>query len=547
MLGLAAQHGQCHQGVIPQAEERRPERARQRQVVPGGHQGIEQRHDVLHLGGVEQVGFFGLHAGQVQGAQCVLHGGKPVALAGQHQHLVGRRARGDLRGHPGGGLRAFAHALGFFGLVARLGQAVAPGEGVSARTTIGIRRQDGGQAQQHAGVGGFGGVVAKAAGLVLRLGGAHGVVHGGDHARGVAARVVAAQQVPAQPALHKGLCGDEHLRLGAAKAVDALLGVAHDEHAGRLLAAGAAARARIARQPGMQRLPLQWVGVLELIHQQMADAGIQAFLHPATEDGVGQHDERGALHIVHVHPAVLVLDGGKRCNQATRQPGHALLVQPRIVLAAGGEQALQFGLGLLRGGILFEVLREPVFLGHEQGPAQRVQALVQVVAGQRVDDGVGGLLGRLVGLGPQGLGTGEPALMAGIALQRIGRFAERCELGGMHLERRHRGIDHAGGIGQVELDPLGERRRQRLVRLRAAMTGHHGLVVGPQAGRGGDGLQKGRPHLAHGLGIVLQQFEAGGQPLRLQKRQRGRAQQRGKPAVEGADLHRAASLQQLAV
>ena len=33
----------------------------------------------------------------------------------------------------------------------------------------------------------------------------------------------------------------------------------------------------------------------------------------------------------------------------------------------------------------------------------------------------------------------------------------------------------------------------------------------------------------------------------LQQRQRGRTQQRGKPAVEGADLHRAACFEQLAV
>jgi len=131
MLRLAAQHGQGHQGIVTQTKQRRLERARQRQVVRGRDQRIEQRHHVLHLGCVEQIGLFRLHAGQVQGAQGVLHAGQAVALAGHHQHLFGRGAAGDLRGHPGGGLCAFTHALGFFGLVAGLGQAVAPGQRVA--------------------------------------------------------------------------------------------------------------------------------------------------------------------------------------------------------------------------------------------------------------------------------------------------------------------------------------------------------------------------------------------------------------------------------
>jgi len=390
----------------------------------------------------------------------------------------------------------------------------------------------------------FGGVVTKARRLLLRLGLPHDGVDGGNHALRVAARVVAAQEVTTQAIAHKCLCGDKDLRLGAAKAVDALLGVAHDEHAG---CGRAAARARIARQPGMQRLPLQRVGVLKLIDQQVANARIQPLLHPAREDGVGQHDQGRALHIVHVHPAVLLLDGGKLRNQAARQPGHALLVLPGFVLAAGYQQALQLGLGLLRGRELLQVLRQAVFLGDEHGFAQHVQALVQVGAGQRMDDGVRGLLRGLVGLGTQSAGTAAPALQGGLGLQGLGGLGQRGQLGVRLLERRHGGIHHARRVGQIKLHPLGQRRCQRLVRLRSAMAGHHGFVVGTQAGALGHGLQERRPDFAHGLGIVFQQLKVRGQALLLQQRQRGRAQQRGKPAVEGADLHRAARLQQLAV
>ena len=356
--------------------------------------------------------------------------------------------------------------------------------------------------------------------------------------------MVAAQEVTTKAIAHKCLCGDKDLRLGAAKAVDALLGVTHDEHAGR---SRAPARARIARQPRVQRLPLQRIGVLKLIDQQVANAGIEPLLHPAGENGVGQHDQRCALYIVHVHPAVLLLDGGKLRNQAARQPGHALLVLPGLVLAAGHQQALQLGLGLLRGGELLQVLRQAVFLGHEHRFAQHVQALVQVGAGQRVDDGVRRLLRGLVGLGPQSAGTAAPALQGGLGLQGLGGLGKGSQIGVGLLERRHGGIHHARCIGQVKLHPLGQRRCQRLVGLRAAMAGHHGFIVGAQAGALGHGLQERWPHLAHGLGIVLQQLKVRGQALLLQQRQRGRAQQRGKPAVEGADLHRAASLQQLAV
>ena len=120
--------------------------------------------------------------------------GQAVALAGQHQHLFGRGAAGDLRGHPGGGLRAFAHALGFFGLVAGFGEAVAPGQRVAGGAlAIVVRIGDGGQAQQLACVFRFRWCGRESRWSLLRLGLAHDGVDGGNHALRVAARVVAAR------------------------------------------------------------------------------------------------------------------------------------------------------------------------------------------------------------------------------------------------------------------------------------------------------------------------------------------------------------------
>jgi hypothetical protein len=122
----------------------------------------------------------------------------------------------------------------------------------------------------------------------------------------------------------------------------------------------------------VQRLPLQRVGVLELIDQQVADARVQPLLHPA--ERIGSASMTSAVRstsFMSTQPRC-ALDGPNSSNQAARQPGHALLVLPGGVLAAGGEQALQLGLGLLRGGELLQVLGQPVFLGHEHGLAQHV-------------------------------------------------------------------------------------------------------------------------------------------------------------------------------
>ena len=68
-------------------------------------------------------------------------------------------------------------------------------------------------------------------------------VDGGDDLQSVAPRVVAAEQIAIQALDNKRLRGAEYLRLGAAEAVNALLGVADQKHAGRR------ARATVAAEP----------------------------------------------------------------------------------------------------------------------------------------------------------------------------------------------------------------------------------------------------------------------------------------------------------
>ena len=85
---------------------------------------------------------------------------------------------------------------------------------------------------------------------IVLTGCAHHGVDGCDHGFTVAPGVVAGQQVTAQAIAHERLRGNKYLGFCPAKAVNALLGVTHNEHARCL------SRAHVATEPGVERLPL---------------------------------------------------------------------------------------------------------------------------------------------------------------------------------------------------------------------------------------------------------------------------------------------------
>ena len=101
---LPLQQGQLHQGRIIQPEQRRAQRACQRQVMRGRHQYVEQSDDVLHLAGVNQAGFFADLGRNVQSPQRFLQGQQASAFARQDHDLARRQAGLQLLGNPGGGL-----------------------------------------------------------------------------------------------------------------------------------------------------------------------------------------------------------------------------------------------------------------------------------------------------------------------------------------------------------------------------------------------------------------------------------------------------------
>ena len=66
----------------------------------------------------------------------------------------------------------------------------------------------------------------------------------------------------------------------------------------------------------------------------MPDARVQPLLHPGGQHAVPQHDQCGAFDIVHVDPAFFTLKRSKFGQQQAGQPGHALLIVPRVSLVA---------------------------------------------------------------------------------------------------------------------------------------------------------------------------------------------------------------------
>ena len=503
------------------------------------HQRIEQRHDVLHLGRGAQIGLLRLLRRNAERAQLFLHHGQAVALARQHHDVLRMQASRNLRRQPVRGLAALQRAQRVFRRDARCGQAVAPTRGRAVFLVGLVGAWNLRQRIDTAGLCRLRGVAAEVVVFALRLRRAHGLVDQFEHRGRIAARVVAAQQVAAK-VTHKGLRGDEHLRFGAAEAIDALLGVTDDEQAGCLRAA---AGTGITAEPGVQRLPLQRAGVLELVDQQVARAGVEPLLHPAAQHRIGQQAQRGALDVVHVDPATLALERRELVHQQAGEPRHALLVVPGLVLRLRGQHIQQLrlhGADLLDAHHLVAEFARAAGLGQQRG-----EHAVGITAGQRLFQLAAlGTERRLAGA-PQRLRRQHQLLAQGPLGQQQGTgLVHALEGRKRRAEMRHRGKHRALGIGQLELDAALQCRLQRALGLEPAVAGHHHAVVGQCLGLAQQARLERPPHLRHRLRVVLQQVVGGRQAQRVQQRQRRIAQQRGKPAVEGADLHRPALGQQ---
>ena len=436
-------------------------------------------------------------------------------------------------------------AQGFLSLVARRGQAVAPDQGVGlGGAWRGLQRSQ--RARQHVHARThlrvhIGGVGAEAVEIARRLRLLEDRIQRGQHRRRVAAGVVAGQHVALQAVQDKVTCGFEHPRLGAPKAVNALLRIADDEHPGRRLAAAAAAGPGIARQPAMQRLPLQWAGVLELVDHQVANARIETLLQPARQAAVAQQRQRTAFQVGHVGQAASALVGRKPVDQQTREPRHAPVFFVR---------------GLLVAGVL-----DVVETRHRVVELRCVQLLAQLALLREQRGACAGQCHRCVRMvqrrfqrpplfvGNRALRSAEmPRQRQQQAAHRarmnvFGRVRQAGEFGPLRRGTGHAGVQRARHVGKFDLDALQQGGVQPLAQLRAPAQQHLRVEVSARGRVGDDRRVKAPVDLGQVFFQVFDQGHVGLQTQLGQHVHRRGAKQLRKPGVEGANLDRAAACQ----
>ncbi|MCY1219269.1 hypothetical protein D9M72_312380 [compost metagenome] len=385
--------------------------------------------------------------------------------------------------------------------------------------------------------------------------GARRVEHGIDpvqHLGTVAPRAVGAQhRRPERVAQHLA-GGAEQARVGAAEAVDRLLGIAHQEH-GRALA-----QARVASQPALQDAPLQRVGVLELVEQQMAVTRIE----PHLQVGGGlfvRHQARGLpFQVSEVHRALLVLvplvarqqgiadaeqravDRQHRGFATTRADvvkhgaDRCMLVQQRLdhAFAAGGldqrrgapQRTRAAGGGEERGA----QLREHPFGGLA---GRRARFAPRGDRHQRIGDAGGVAL-----LGLAGRAQAQRQRLAGIAPAFVGQRLQQHVALGVFAQAVGQRLQRAAAF--LHRPPFAA-RMEHGIEQRARLEVAHGVDQRFPGGaqvfvlRRGQRAPDRRPRFAlHAQGILAQR--RAGHDARCQRRA---AQQRAEPAVEGIDGH----------
>ena len=280
---------------------------------------------------------------------------------------------------------------------------------------------------------------------------------------------------------------------------------------------------------------------MELVNHQVLDAGVQTLLHPARQHRVAQHAERRTFHIVHVDPAALSFEGSKQRDQPPRQPGHALLVSPGIVLLAcrlyAQHQVLRVS-HRVNADNFFAKLAGSAGAGQQRRP----QAIHIGVSHRLLERHAAGRKGFGAGAG-QRFGGGEQQRRAGRHAESVFGAGQAVELRKLRAERRDGRVHHASRVSQRKLGAFVQRSAQRLVGLEPAMRLNHRFIVAFKTGIGQQRGEKPLPHQRFGRCVVFKQRVVDRQFQLLEHRNRAAFQQRRKPAVKGAHLHRPASAQ----
>ena len=133
-------------------------------------------------------------------------------------------------------------------------------------------------------------------------------------------------------------------------------------------------------------MPLQRAGVLELVDQQVPDAGIQSLLNPARQVVVCQQCQSDALEVGHVDQVALLLESSVGLEQLARQANHCAVVFVRVGLGELRADAVErFADHGLRRQLAQLLARRAVAALGEQGATQTQIDLQVVGRGQAVD------------------------------------------------------------------------------------------------------------------------------------------------------------------
>src|SRR5438132_1358929 len=311
--------GEAPEGVVVEREERRAGRGGERHGVRGIEDGGEQAHHVAHLLALEEAAPLDDVVRQLAPAERVL-----VRL-----HLgEGAQEDGDVAVADAVlGVQALDHARQHARLqLARLGRpqlalVVLVDEGDEPHRR---RRAGGAAVRQEALSGVEAGPVARATARRHLEDRRRERVHEVED-RGHRTEVGPQGQLAPELRAHVLEDGD----VGAAKAVDRLLLVAHHEHE----------RRGRARREEAHDLGLHAVGVLELVDQDGAEAAGVALAHGGVPR---QHGARLADEVVEGEDGVLALAGAERVADGRDQAGEALVLRQRAQHAVRlGERPLE--------------------------------------------------------------------------------------------------------------------------------------------------------------------------------------------------------------
>jgi hypothetical protein len=310
---------------------------RELQVRRRCRQELQQRGEVVGFKRHQQSAAPIADEGHARIAQRALVVGQMGALTHEDQHIgPARRARGDpalLVGRvdaqlpdPAGKLvrdrAAFPVVRVVVALRARFGQHVA-----QRRSRVGRLRRNG-ERQQHEGARRCRAGVLR---LVQRVARQRGVEHIDDRLC-VAPRDIRPQMHCCEIAPQQVTRRREQARLGAPETIDRLLRVADDEDGRPPVKCGLAIfRRTVAAEPGEQDLPLQRVGVLELVDQDVPVARVEPALQVGRMIGIGQQPVRVPLEIGEVERLLLRLEPLIAVDQQAAAAQRRLVDAQRLV------------------------------------------------------------------------------------------------------------------------------------------------------------------------------------------------------------------------